>query len=201
MDALQPKLAGRATEAIYSRFLDLMNGSAAEHLLDRLLYADIKTYLVELLMKQDQMSMSASLESRVPFLDHRLVEFVCRLPVQYKLKGFKTKRLLRLALGDTIPQQIGTRGKQGFPTPTREWFRTDYYPMMQRLLASPNSLCREYIRPEYIEGILQQHRLGRWNLEEQIWTLGNLEIWLRVCMDQQDPETIFEDSEEMRTCA
>ncbi len=200
-DALQPGLANRATETVYSQFLDLMDGSAAEHLLDRLLYADIKTYLVELLMKQDQMSMSASLESRVPFLDHRLVEFVCRLPVEYKLKGFQTKRLLRLALGDTVPRQIVTRGKKGFPTPTREWFRTDYYPAMQRLLASPDSLCREYIRPEYVEHILQEHRAGRWNLEEQIWTLGNLEIWLRVVIDQQDPETIFADFQEVRACA
>ncbi len=200
-DALQPPLAGPATEAIYSQFLDLMNRSEAEHLLDRLLYADIKTYLVELLMKQDQMSMSASLESRVPFLDHRLVEFVCRLPVEYKLKGFQTKRLLRLALGHTVPTQIVTRAKQGFPTPTRAWFRTDYYPVMQRLLTSPTSLCHQYIRPEYIQRVLQQHRLGRWNLEEQIWTLGNLEIWLRIFMDGQDPEAIFEDSGVDRACA
>ena len=72
---------------------------------------------------------------------------------------------------------------------------------MQRLLTSPNSLCREYIRPEYVEGILQEHRAGRWNLEEQIWTLGNLEIWLRVVIDRQDPETIFGDFEEVRACA
>ncbi len=64
-------------------------------MLGRLLYTDVKTYLVELLMKQDQMSMSASIESRVPFLDHVLVEFAARLPERLKLRGFTTKRILR----------------------------------------------------------------------------------------------------------
>ena len=66
-------------------------------MLGRLLHTDIKTYLVELLMKQDQMSMSASIESRVPFLDHQLVEFAARLPDRLKLRGFTTKRILREA--------------------------------------------------------------------------------------------------------
>jgi asparagine synthase (glutamine-hydrolysing) len=199
-DALQPRFAGNAIEAVYSQFLDMMEASNAEHLLDRLLYADIKTYLVELLMKQDQMSMSASIESRVPFLDHLLVEFVCRLPVEYKLKGFQTKRLLRLALGDTIPPQIVSRPKLGFPTPTRKWFRSNFHSVLQRLLTSDDSLCREYIRPEYVEGILREHRLGRWNFEEQIWTLANLEIWLRVFIDQQNPEAIFGEFQEVQAC-
>src|SRR5262249_3409243 len=67
-------------------------------LLDRLLYTDMKTYLVELLMKQDQMSMAASIESRVPFLDHKLVEFAARLPDNWKLSGWTTKRVLREAM-------------------------------------------------------------------------------------------------------
>ena len=59
------------------------------------------------------------------------------------------------------------------------------------LLTSKDSLCQEYIRPEYLENILREHRLGRWNFEQQIWTLGNLEIWLRLFIDRQAPETIF----------
>ena len=200
-EALRPSVADRVSEDVYSQFLSLMNATDANDVLDRLLYADIKTYLVELLMKQDQMSMSASLESRVPFLDHRLVEFVCQLPVQYKVKGFETKRLLRLALGDTVPRQIVTRGKKGFPTPTRHWFRTEFGSVMESLLTAPDSLCTEYIRPEYINEVLATHRLGRWHLEEQIWTLGNLEIWLRVCIDGRDPESVFEDCAEVQTCA
>src|SRR5439155_18789087 len=85
--------------------------------LDRLLYADIKTYLHELLMKQDQMSMAASIESRVPFLDHPLVEFTARLPERLKLRGLTTKYVLRQAMKDALPPEILSRRKLGFPVP------------------------------------------------------------------------------------
>jgi hypothetical protein len=87
--------------------------NGANGMLGRLLYTDVKTYLVELLMKQDQMSMSASIESRVPFLDHRLVEFVARLPERVKLRGFKTKHILREAMRGVLPDSILSRPKMG----------------------------------------------------------------------------------------
>jgi len=90
-------------------------------LLARILYADQKTYLVELLMKQDQMSMAASIESRVPFLDHPLVEFAARLPDSWKLRGFTTKRILRAASADLLPREILERPKMGFPVPFAHW--------------------------------------------------------------------------------
>ena len=92
-------------------------------MLDRLLYTDMKTYLVELLMKQDQMSMSASIESRVPFLDHVLVEFAARLPHRLKLNGLTTKRILREAIRGLVPPAILTRPKMGFPVPFSGWVR------------------------------------------------------------------------------
>src|SRR6266536_844162 len=98
----------------------------AESLLDRLLYADIKTYLHELLMKQDQMSMAASLESRVPFLDHKLVEFTSSLPERLKLRGWTTKYVLRQSMKDVLPKQILARPKMGFPVPIGAWFRGEY---------------------------------------------------------------------------
>src|SRR4029077_1349759 len=88
----EPRLAGLAAADAYraSRaYFDLPNGKSST--LDRLLYTDLKTYLVELLMKQDQMSMAASIESRVPFLDHHLVEFATALPARMKLRGLTTK--------------------------------------------------------------------------------------------------------------
>ena len=88
-----------------------------------MLYADMKTYLVELLMKQDQMSMAASIESRVPFLDHHLVEFVAGLPADRKLSGFSTKRILREAVRDVLPREILERPKMGFPVPFGSWLR------------------------------------------------------------------------------
>src|SRR5260370_16839515 len=88
------------------------NGSS----LNRLLYLDMKTYLVELLMKQDQMSMATSIESRVPFLDHKLVEFAARIPARYKIRFFSGKYLLRKAIARELPAGALPRNKNGFPS-------------------------------------------------------------------------------------
>jgi len=95
----------------------------AGSLLNRLLYADTKTYLHELLMKQDQMSMAASIESRVPFLDHKLVEFTAQLPERMKLRGWTTKYILRQSMKGLLPEKILRRPKMGFPVPVGAWFR------------------------------------------------------------------------------
>src|ERR1017187_5161858 len=86
-----------------------------------MLYADQKTYLVELLMKQDQMSMACSIESRVPFLDHQFVEFAATVPDRLKLPGGVGKDILKRALEDILPRDIVYRKKMGFPTPLRQW--------------------------------------------------------------------------------
>jgi asparagine synthase (glutamine-hydrolysing) len=93
--------------------------------LQRLLYADQKTYLVELLMKQDQMSMAASVESRVPFLDHEFVEFAARVPQHMKLRRVQGKTegkyIVKKAIEGLVPHEIIYRKKMGFPTPLRQW--------------------------------------------------------------------------------
>src|SRR5712691_403246 len=87
----------------------------------QLLYADQKTYLVELLMKQDRMSMAASIESRVPFLDHPFVEFAASVPDSLKLRGGSGKYIFKKAVEDLLPRSITYRTKMGFPTPLRQW--------------------------------------------------------------------------------
>ncbi len=198
--ALRPEYQQTAFNDVYANFRKLMDECDSTDWLDKILYADIKTYLLELLMKQDQMSMSVSLESRVPFLDHELVEFACRLPREFKLKGFDTKRIIRMALGDTVPAEIVSRSKRGFPTPTKEWFRGDYYQVMEKLLLGKNSLAQEYINTEFIRDTLDRHHRGQWDLQERIWTLGNLEIWLRVCIDGQSPDSVFEGVSKVSQC-
>src|SRR5207245_1727296 len=89
--------------------------------LERMSLADLQTYLVELLMKQDQMSMAASIESRVPYLDHELVEHVAAMPARFKVCGWRTKVVLREALRGLVPRAILTRGKMGFPVPVGRW--------------------------------------------------------------------------------
>ena len=99
----------------YAGVRHLLEKTDAKSPLDRLLYADIKTYLHELLMKQDQMSMAASIESRVPFLDHKLVEFTSSLPERLKLRGWTTKYVLRQSMKGILPEAILSRPKMGFP--------------------------------------------------------------------------------------
>ncbi len=110
--------------------------------LDRMSHADLQTYLVELLMKQDQMSMAASIESRVPFLDHELVEHVVRTPAQYKIRGLTTKAILREALRDRVPSEILRRRKLGFPVPFGRWARERFAPLIRDTILGPRALAR-----------------------------------------------------------
>src|SRR5207245_3554182 len=104
----------------YSGSMEYWESSSGD-LLHRLLYMDIKTYLVELLMNQDQMSMSASIEIRVPFLDHVLVEFAATIPAGFSVRGLTGKHILKAAVEDLLPKSIVYRQKMGFPTPWAYW--------------------------------------------------------------------------------
>src|SRR5712692_4446334 len=133
------------------------NGSQGT-LLDRMLYTDIKTYLVELCMKQDAISMAASVESRVPFLDHRLVEFAANIPSQFHTRGFTGKCVLKSAVRDLLPHSIVHRRKMGFPTPFREWLTGGQLEEVERLLVEPRSLERDLFRPDAVMQYLSEHR-------------------------------------------
>ena len=159
-------------------------------LLDRLLYADIKTYLVELLMKQDQMSMATSIESRVPFLDHKLVEFACRLPDEWKLSGWTTKRVLRESMRGVLPDSIMKRPKMGFPVPFGAWTRGRWNEVSRDVLLDRRSRERGIIEPQAIHRLLADHAAGRTDGSERIWTLLNLELWYRTFIDRQGVQTL-----------
>ncbi len=162
-------------------YFDAPNGRST--LLDRLLYADIKTYLVELLMKQDQMSMAASIESRVPFLDHTLVEFAARLPDRLKLRGFTTKWILRQAIRDVLPPAILSRPKMGFPVPFGIWMRGPWNAVARDVLLDPRSRERGLINAAAVERLLGAHAAGHVNGADAIWSLLNLELWYRTFID------------------
>ena len=119
--AEQQQLLAVPFDATYDSYLHYWIAQPNAGLLQRMLYADQKTYLVELLMKQDQMSMACSIESRVPFLDHQLVEFAATVPDRMKLRGGIGKYILKRAVEDILPRDIVYRKKMGFPTPLRQW--------------------------------------------------------------------------------
>jgi asparagine synthase (glutamine-hydrolysing) len=162
------------------------NGSR-DDLLTRLLYLDIKTYLVELLMKQDQMSMAASIESRVPFLDHKLVEFAMRIPPRLKVRYLSGKYLLRRAMEDRLPGEVLNRIKRGFPTPVKPWLRYQLFDRVASILSDGRLAARGILNANYVRDLLEAHRAGRVDATDAIWRLLNFELWNRVFFDR-DPE-------------
>ena len=163
---------------------------AGTSLLDRLLYADLKTYLVELLMKQDQMSMAASIESRVPFLDHHLVEFAAGLPSRFKLRGFTTKWILREAVRPILPPAILSRPKMGFPVPFGLWLRGRWGDVARDVLLDSRSRQRGIIEASAVEGLITAHQAGRADGADALWSLLNLELWYRTYIDGGGVQTL-----------
>jgi asparagine synthase (glutamine-hydrolysing) len=178
------RLRANATrEKAYSSSRAWLDRPQQGPLLDRMLYADIKTYLVELLMKQDQMSMAASIESRVPFLDHKLVEFVATMPTEWKLSGFTTKRVLREAAKDLLPESILRRPKMGFPVPFGIWSRGPWRGVVRDVLLDRRARERGLFDSVQVTRLLDDHAAGRTDGGDMLWSLLNLELWYRTWID------------------
>jgi asparagine synthase (glutamine-hydrolysing) len=158
--------------------------------LERMSHADLQTYLTELLMKQDQMSMAASIESRVPFLDHGLVDYVAAMPGRYKLRGWETKAVLRAALRDLVPREILARRKMGFPVPVGQWMRGAFWPIVEEFVLGPRALQRGFFQPSALRRIAEEHRAGAWEHGDRLWLLVNLEIWQRIFLDGERVDSI-----------
>ena len=169
-------------------YFDYPNGRST--LLDRMLYADIKTYLVELLMKQDQMSMAASIESRVPFLDHKLVEFAAGLPDEWKLSGWVGKRVLREAMKGIVPDSILTRPKMGFPVPFSGWTRGGWSGVARDVLLDRRTRERGILNVAAVDQLLREHVEHRIDAGDRIWSLMNLELWYRTFIDKEGVQTL-----------
>jgi asparagine synthase (glutamine-hydrolysing) len=189
--ALQGRLFSPETRARmngsnpYQTSLDYIEESDAETLLDQLLTADLNSYLHELLMKQDQMSMAASIESRVPFLDHVLVEFAARLPVRMKLRGVTTKYILRRAMRDLLPPEILSRKKMGFPVPIGKWFRGNFRSVIEEYVLGPRARARGIFDDNFVQELVARHESGE-NHSERLWMLVNMEIWQRRFFDGEE---------------
>jgi asparagine synthase (glutamine-hydrolysing) len=136
-------------------------------------------------MKQDQMSMAASIESRVPFLDHKLVEFTAKMPERMKLRGKTTKWVLREAMKGILPDEILNRPKMGFPVPVGGWFRNEFKHIVDEYVLSERALGRGIFAPEFVRQMVAAHNAGE-NHDERLWALVNFEIWHRQFIDGED---------------
>jgi asparagine synthase (glutamine-hydrolysing) len=176
------KLGGREAAA---RFLEHASRSRTTDSLDPLLYLDSKTYLPgDILTKVDRMSMAVSLEARTPLLDHKLIEFVCqRIPASLKMKGLETKYIFKRAVEDLVPAEILNRPKQGFGVPMQHWINQQLRDRVRGTLTEARTMQRGYIRPRYVEVLLDEHERGRRDHSTELWALFMLELWQRTYLD------------------
>jgi asparagine synthase (glutamine-hydrolysing) len=175
------------TGSAYRNVLGYWEKSSGE-LLQRLLYTDIKTYLVELLMKQDNMSMASSIESRVPFLDHVLVEWATRVPASVQIHGSSGKWILKKAMEDLLPPSIINRRKLGFPTPWSGWLGGSQLDSIEQLLLESRTMNRGLLKRAAVERLFREHRAQYRDHYDRIWRLLNLELWHRVCLEGESHE-------------
>lgn len=168
--------------------------AAGDDIIQSMSHADLQTYLVELLMKQDQMSMSASIESRVPFLDNHLVELVASIPARIKMPGWQTKALLRDAVQDIVPEEIMNRKKMGFPVPFSNWVRGPFWPLLEDLILGSRARGRDLFDMDVVYQLAHEHRQGTADHSERLWLLLNLEIWQRIFVDGEHPADVYSDN-------
>ncbi len=156
--------------------------------------ADLLTYLPgDLLVKVDLASMAHSLEARSPFLDHRVVELALAMPVDHKLRlrGGRSKVVLKTAFADLIPREILTRPKLGFGVPLDRWFRGPLRDHLSAILLDPRTLARNLFRPEAVRSLIEDHLSGRRDHAYRLWALLMLELWFRHHLDPEAKLTPF----------
>ncbi len=150
--------------------------------LRRILYFDQTSWLPDnLLERGDRMTMAASLEARMPFLDQELVAFASTLPDDYRVRGSVTKWVLREGMKRILPASILERPKVGFRVPVNEWFRTSMRDYLYDHLTGTDSRTAHYYHRPALLRVLAEHVGGRQNHEKLLWTLLNLELWRREC--------------------
>src|SRR5262249_19227168 len=149
---------------------------------------DMETYLPDdELRKVDRLSMWHSLEVRVPFLDHKLVEFVATIPSQLKLKGWEKKHILTKSLDGILPASILRRRKQGFSIPLGAWLRGPLAELVHAHLSPSNLRDLGMFREKTISRMLEEHARGRKNHETQIWTVLTFVLWEKCYMQSGHP--------------
>jgi asparagine synthase (glutamine-hydrolysing) len=167
-----------------SEHLQYLREAPAKDFLNRILYTDWHTFLPELnLAYCDKMSMAASVEARVPFLDNEIVDFMLRVPRHLKQNGRSSKIILRSAVDGIVPAAIIKRRKAGFGVPLRTWLRRDLREMVDDLLSTERIRARGYFNPSAIRDLIVDDREGRADNTYRIWALLSLELWHEVFMD------------------
>jgi asparagine synthase (glutamine-hydrolysing) len=159
------------------------NNGRKHSILDKMLYLDTKTWLPDdLLIKADRMTMANSIELRVPYLDHKVLEFAASLPANYKLRGWTRKYIAKKALGKRLPREILARKKMGFPVPYESWLRKDVKSWVSEVLLDRETIDRGYFQRRAIENLLAADSLSN-TYSKEIFSLLILELWHRTFLE------------------
>ena len=168
----------RYTDQVFSEYFDDV---AYCDKLSQLLYVDSKTWLPDdLLLKADKMTMAASVELRVPFLDHEIVEFVSSLPANYKIRNGEGKFILKKVMEDLLPQEIIYRKKMGFTMPTQRWFAGELLEPAKDIILGGKLTDTGWFQKKYLENMFERHRRGKEDYSRRIFSLLVLYQWLRI---------------------
>jgi asparagine synthase (glutamine-hydrolysing) len=185
---LSSELATLERQYASTQVADYYATAPSDDPLDRMMYADLKTSLVDsLLAFTDKMSMAVSLEARVPLLDYRLVELAARIPSDLKLRGLNgLKNIFKLAMSDRLPHEIIHRKKQGFGTPISRWFRTSLMPLLQDVLSRERIARRGYFDQDAVWRLIDDHVAERADNSEHILAFLTFEIWHQTYLDSRN---------------
>jgi len=163
---------------IYAIPREMVTECDAEDIVERMQNLDTRLYLAEdILTKVDRASMAVSLEVRAPFLDHRVAEYAAALPANYKLRGRRTKYILKKAVADLLPPFVTRRGKKGFGVPVAEWLKVKLKPLARDLLSPERVKRAGFFNAEYITRLQDEHERGVANHRKTLWTLLMFELW------------------------
>jgi asparagine synthase (glutamine-hydrolysing) len=175
---LTPAALAATDSEIYAEARQIAEECNNDDLVTRMQSVDTRLYLAEdILTKVDRASMAVSLEVRAPFLDPRVAEFAASLPCNYKLRGMKTKYILKKAVRDLLPGFVTRRGKKGFGVPVAEWLKFKLRPLARDLL-SPERVRRAGVfNPNYVARLQDEHERGVANHRKLLWTLLMFELW------------------------
>ena len=159
--------------------------------LDRMLALDVESYLVDnLLVRGDKMTMAASIEGRMPLLDHDLAEYAARLPAELKASPFNTKIVIREIARRRLPASLLSRKKIGFAVPVGSWFRGRLGDALERATLGPDARPDPLVDPERIRRALALHRGGRYDFGKELWSVLTLDVWARIFLDGVEPSSV-----------
>mgnify|MGYP001563911169 CR=1 FL=1 len=203
MDISEPR---KVFERVFTFNKKLKYDTPEQHIKNSL-YFEIKTFLPGLLIVGDKLSMANGLEERFPFLDNDLIDFAQKIPIRHKLGNLEKlkkldenfmgnkknaylefddgKNVLRKAMADFLPEKILNRKKQGFSAPDESWYRGENAAYVKELLMNNKTASAEFINPQYIEKIVDEHIHKHINHRLLIWSFMNFEWWCRIFLNNE----------------